>query len=188
VSLARAIETGDLAQLPSRRDEDWRWTDLRGLVRTLPPTSPRPRDWLGEGPFDELKGSWIDLVNGATAAIRVERGAAETWGVTVVADADAGSHVSRLAIEVEEGGSLTLLESYQGAVEGYLADTELTIEVGPNARLERIVIAEDLAGAVSVSIAHVRLSLAATFAQTIVTSGARRQRLETRVSHPGAGA
>ena len=36
MSLARAIETGDLAELPSRRDEDWRWTDLRGLIRALP--------------------------------------------------------------------------------------------------------------------------------------------------------
>ena len=36
MSLARAIETGDLAELPSRRDEDWRWTDLRSLIRELP--------------------------------------------------------------------------------------------------------------------------------------------------------
>src|SRR6201999_3838070 len=51
MSLARAIETGDVTELPSRRDEDWRWTDLRGLVRTLPPASP-PGDAaaLGAGP------------------------------------------------------------------------------------------------------------------------------------------
>ena len=36
LALARAIETGDVTQLPSRRDEDWRWTDLRGLIRVLP--------------------------------------------------------------------------------------------------------------------------------------------------------
>ena len=39
MSLARAIETGDLAELPSRRDEDWRWTDLRGLIREMPAAS-----------------------------------------------------------------------------------------------------------------------------------------------------
>ena len=36
MSLASALKTGDVAELPSRRDEDWRWTDLRGLIRTLP--------------------------------------------------------------------------------------------------------------------------------------------------------
>ena len=35
MSLARAIETGDLTELPSRRDEDWHWTDLRGLIREM---------------------------------------------------------------------------------------------------------------------------------------------------------
>ncbi|HEX4096717.1 MAG TPA: hypothetical protein VHX64_08310, partial [Caulobacteraceae bacterium] len=40
MSLASALRTGDLARLPSRRDEDWRWTDLRGLIRVAPPASP----------------------------------------------------------------------------------------------------------------------------------------------------
>ena len=35
MSLASAIRTGDVADLPSRRDEDWRWTDLRGLIRAV---------------------------------------------------------------------------------------------------------------------------------------------------------
>ncbi|MDI1363364.1 MAG: hypothetical protein PSX79_00590, partial [bacterium] len=30
MSLALALKTGDASRLPSRRDEDWRWTDLRG--------------------------------------------------------------------------------------------------------------------------------------------------------------
>jgi Fe-S cluster assembly protein SufD len=41
MSLASALKTGDLTQLPSRRDEDWRWTDLRGLIRE-PCRRPRP--------------------------------------------------------------------------------------------------------------------------------------------------
>jgi ABC-type multidrug transport system ATPase subunit len=39
-----ALKTGDLTELPSRRDEDWRWTDLRGLLRPLPPASPSGSD------------------------------------------------------------------------------------------------------------------------------------------------
>jgi Fe-S cluster assembly protein SufD len=41
---------------------------------------------------------------------------------------------------------------------------------------------------VSVSTAEVRLSPGAAFSQTVLTSGARLQRLETHVRHPGAGA
>ena len=40
MSLTAALATRDVAQLPGRRDEDWRWTDLRGLLRVLPPPSP----------------------------------------------------------------------------------------------------------------------------------------------------
>ena len=36
MSIARAIATGDATLLPGRRDEDWRWTDLRGLIRQIP--------------------------------------------------------------------------------------------------------------------------------------------------------
>jgi len=41
VSLAEAIRERDVSRLPSRRDEDWRWTDLRGLIRQAPePSAP----------------------------------------------------------------------------------------------------------------------------------------------------
>ena len=41
MSLASALRDRDVAELPSRRDEDWRWTDLRGLIRVLPePSAP----------------------------------------------------------------------------------------------------------------------------------------------------
>ena len=39
MSLGRAIAHRDAAALPSRRDEAWRWTDLRGLIREIPPAS-----------------------------------------------------------------------------------------------------------------------------------------------------
>ena len=55
-------------------------------------------------------------------------------------------------------------------------------------RIERLIVAEDGADAVSVSIAEVTLGPGARFAQTVMTTGARRQRLETRIVHPGAGA
>ncbi len=49
-------------------------------------------------------------------------------------------------------------------------------------------IAQDDKDAVSVSLATVELAPNAAYAQTVLTSGARRQRIETRVAHPGAHA
>lgn len=189
MSLAVAIETGDLTQLPSRRDEDWRWTDLRGLVRALPEPSPANHVDLADGPFADLNPAEANVVNGrGQTRVTVDAGASRVVALRFVATAEAGAHVARVSIDVGEGASLVLLESYEGAETGYVADAELSIVLGPGAALQRIVIANDSAAGVSVSLSDVRLDARSSLTQTVLTSGARRQRLETHVSHPGAGA
>ncbi|HLZ82993.1 MAG TPA: Fe-S cluster assembly protein SufD [Caulobacteraceae bacterium] len=189
MSVARAIETGDVALLPSRREEDWRWSDLRGLIRVAPPASPANEGTLGAGPFASVAGEEIAIVNGrGPGRLTVAAGERRTVALRFVAAPNAGAHVARLAIEIGEGADLTLLESYEGEGADYLADAELTIALAPRARLERIVRAQDSDSGVSVSRAEIALGAGSVLAQTVLTSGARRQRLETRVSHPGAGA
>jgi Fe-S cluster assembly protein SufD len=183
MTLARAIETGDLAELPSRRDEDWRWTDLRGLIRQLPAPSAPIEGALPAGPFDALADKVVVIGNG--------RGAPESAGngvtaLRIVGRGD-GAHAADHAIFVAAGASLVVLESYEGEG-GHLAEFDLAIWLGEGARLERIVLADEDPGAVIVSRAEVELAPGAAFAQTVIASGARRQRLETRVSHPGGGA
>jgi Fe-S cluster assembly protein SufD len=187
MSLAEAIRTGDLTELPSRRDEAWRWTDLRGLLRVLPPKSVAA-DESFNGPFDKIKGSTLDVINGGGGEIVVAAGDNETWRVVFGANAEAGAHLNTLRVEVGEGASLLLLETYLGDDVGYVADTKLDVHLADDAGLERVVIAEDGEGAVSVSIADVALAARSRFAQTVLTTGAKRQRLETRIAHPGAGA
>jgi len=163
MSLARAIETGDVAELPSRRDEDWRWTDLRGLIRVLPAASPtvEKRLVVEPGEIREIKLNF--------------------------SRPDASARVSRLAIEIGEGAQVLLLERYEGEGD-YLSEADIQITLGRGARLDRIVTAADSADAVSVSKAEIVLGPGARLAQITVTTGAKRQRLETRVSHPGLGA
>ena len=187
MSLATAIRTGDLTELPSRRDEAWRWTDLRGLLRTLPPKSV-VSDESFSGPFDKIKGSTLDIINGGSGEIAVAAGDQETWRVVFGANAEAGAHLNTLRVEVGEGASLLLLETYLGDDVGYVADTHIDFHLAEGASVERVVIAEDAEGAVSVSIADVVLSARSRFAQTVLTTGAKRQRLETRIAHPGAAA
>lgn len=186
MSLARAIETNDATLLPGRRDEDWRWTDLRGLIRAVPPISP-DAEARGPAPF---AGEAFVVVNGhpATQVFTVAAGEPRTIALRFVSLANGTAHRASVRIDVAAGGSLTLLESYEGQGEGYVADTAIDLRLGEGARVERIVLAADEARAVTVSTAEVSVAAGASFTQTILTDGARRQRLETHVRHPGQGA
>jgi Fe-S cluster assembly protein SufD len=193
MSLASAIRTGEVAELPSRRDEDWRWTDLRGLIRAIPPASP-PGDAaaLGPGPFAGLAGEMVVVLNGrrlsGQGTLAIPAGAARVLELRHVSQADATAHAAELAIELAPGAVLTLLETHEGPGAAYVADTALDLRLGEGARLERIVLIDEAADAVVVDSAEVTLTPRAAFAQTVLTVGAKRQRVQTRVRHPGGGA
>ncbi|WP_421737778.1 Fe-S cluster assembly protein SufD [Caulobacter sp.] len=188
MSLALALKTGDASRLPSRRDEDWRWTDLRGLIRAIPAVSPAFVGDVSAGPFDALADSSVVIVNGWVREGEPVRESG-VLALRFVSHTDATAHDSDFAVTVAPGQTLTVLESYEGqGAGGYLANIGLDFSVGEGARLERIVLVDDLADAVTVSTAEVSLAPGARYAQTILTSGARRQRIETHVAHPGAHA
>jgi Fe-S cluster assembly protein SufD len=187
LSLATAIRDRDVAELPSRRDEDWRWTDLRGLIRKLPPPSEPVATGVGDGPFDALVAERRVIVNGRGAdPIEIARDSTAAVAVRFVSRG-AGTHIARLSITLGANARLLLLESYESDG-GSLSEAALNITLGAGASVERVVLAQDHAEAVTVSQADVTLAARAAFAQTLVTSGARRQRLETRVLHPGGHA
>ena len=188
MSVAQALATGDLTRLPSRRDEDWRWSDLRGLIRIAPPPSP---EWTGEtpaGPFAGLAEEVL-IVNGrGPASLTLAAGESRVVALRLIAAPNAGAHACRLSIELGAGASLTLLESHEAQAAEYLTSTELDISLGEGARLERVVLAAEQPLGVAVTLAEVRLSAGTQFEQTTLTQGGRRERLETRVRHPGHGA
>jgi Fe-S cluster assembly protein SufD len=186
LSLATAIRDRDVAELPGKRDEDWRWTDLRGLIRALPePSAPFNGD-PGAGPFDALAQDRRIIANGGVEQIDVPAGQKAVISLRFLS-AGAGSHASQAQINVGAGAYLWLLESYESDAAS-LAQATLAIDLAESAGMERIVLARDDAEAVSVSQATVTLAPRAEYAQTVVTSGARRQRIETRVAHPGGHA
>ena len=189
MTLATALKTGDLTQLPSRRDEDWRWTDLRGLLRVLPPVAGQP-EVTAAGPFAALGGVLFLVPNGFVEGfthIEAEAGQDAVVQLRFVA-ADAASIATTVLVAVRAGATLTLFESYEALADGAVSAITLDIEIAEGGRLERIVLAADGAESVTVSTATVRLAPGASFSQTLLTSGARRQRIETQVAHPGQGA
>jgi Fe-S cluster assembly protein SufD len=188
LNLAAAIRGRDPASLPGKRDEDWRWTDLRGLIRVVPEGSQPidPRD-VGQGPFEHLVAASHVVGNGREdVRIEVAAGVEAVIALRFVSRGD-GAHTARAHITLGAGARLRLLESYEGRG-AYVAHAALDVELAEGAAVERIVLADDDAEGVSVSEAEVRLAGNADFGQTVVTSGSRRQRIETRVIHPGGGA
>jgi Fe-S cluster assembly protein SufD len=185
MNLAAAIAERNAEDLPSRRDEDWRWTDLRGLIRQVPEPSAGLEPGDAQSRFAGLGGQTVVLANGRGGrSLRIDSD--QTLALDVISDG-AGAHAASLDISVASGVTLTLLESYRGTG-SYLSHTRLNIVVGDGAVVERIVLAEEAAEAVAVSQAQVTLAPRARFLQTVAASGARRQRLETRLIHPGGQA
>ncbi|HWA59965.1 MAG TPA: Fe-S cluster assembly protein SufD [Caulobacteraceae bacterium] len=187
MSLARAITTGDLAELPSRRDEDWRWSDIAGLVRELPPRSKTFKGELAPGVFDALAEEVVPVVNGEVrAGIAIGSGGEHVVAVRFIAAEGAGAHTATPKLHVEKG-RVVLLETYEGQGP-YVSEIDFRLDVEAEGEIERIVLADESADAVSVAHCDVRLAPGAKFSQTVVTVGGCRQRLETRVQNPGGGA
>lgn len=188
MSLAKAIETGDVAELPSRRDEDWRWTDLRGLVRAIPERSPTDVGAFADGPFDHIADEVVRVVNGEVrTGIVMANDGEQVLALRFIAAASATAHAAAPSLTITRD-RLVILETYEGRGDDYLSEIDFSLDIKADGEVERIVLANDSQGAVSVARCDVTLAPGARFSQTVITTGAKRQRIETHVSHPGGGA
>ncbi len=188
MSLASALRTGDLTALPGRRDEDWRWTDLRGLIRVAPPPSPEVASVAPNPALAALREPVTVFANGR---IIMDDGAPASEGMRLrrfVSATDGTAHALERPLEVPANGRLLLIDSFEGQASGYVADARFPILIGEGARLERVVLLDDAADAVAVGLTEVELAPGAVFHQTVLASGAKRQRFETRVRHHGGSA
>ncbi|MCZ8193772.1 Fe-S cluster assembly protein SufD [Brevundimonas sp.] len=184
--MSALIDLRDPSSFPSRREEVWKYTDVRRLLREAPPPSPAG-DAAPGGPFASLGGEEVAVVNGRGADRIVVTGEA-TRRLRFVSTSDGTGHQATVAIEVAPGASLLLLESHEGQAAGYVANARLKITLGEGAICTRLVLGEDAADALSFVRTEVALAPGATFHQTTVTTGAKLQRFETHVRHPGQGA
>ncbi len=185
------IDLRDVSTFPTRRDEAWRRSDLRRALGGEPvaPVASHVASLIEGGPFGSITAEETAFANGRApdgeALVRLTLGATP-HRLRFITDADEGGWQAGVDVVVPAGVSATLLETYEGRG-AYVASAVLSFTLQAGASLERIVMLDEPAEAVSVSASAVALGAGARFAQTVVATGARLQRHETHLIHPGQG-
>ncbi len=180
------------ASYPTRRDEDWKYSDLSRVLRAAP---ERRIGWDGFFDLDRwqrrLKG-FVELnVRGSsyghledawhTVKDKLYIRHLEVGGKTPI------GHQDDYDIVIDAGRSLLLVEAFAGD-DLYATNATLNLKVGRDASLTRIVILDEPADAISVRRTIVTTWPGSTFKQYVFSTGAKFQRFETHVDHAGHGA
>jgi len=182
------IDLRDPSSFPSRRAEAWKYSDLRKYLRE----APKPSEAVqigGEGPFAALGGEALAFANGrAVGADAFVASGEQTLRLRFVSDAVNTGHTASVRIAARPGARLLILESHEGAGSAYVAHNRVDLDVAEGAEVTRIVLAEEPVDSIAVTNAEVRVAPGGRYRQTIATTGAKLQRLETQLAHAGAGA
>ncbi len=196
------LDIFDPSSYPTRRDEEWKYSDLSRVLREAPAPF-RPVEIADyepeEGPFES-----IAVVNGGSSITSHKfANLADRVGVSFVGHSMKEGilgHQGEATIDVPEGKSLVLFETYSNwqiwhdgvCVENderpYVGNTTLRITLGEGASLTRVVILDESAEAVSIRRSTVRTAPNSRFKQYVFSTGAKFQRFETHVAHAGHGA
>jgi Fe-S cluster assembly protein SufD len=201
LNLAPRLDLNDVSSFPSRRVEQWKYTDVRRYLRDVPTAAERIDVEIEGGPFRALcVNEYQTFGNGRThygdnllsgfgrkgLAARPDKPMLDA--IRFVSESPAGGWQASMGYTVGPNDHVVLLESYEGRAGSYLANTAINFVILEGGRLDRIVLADDTAESISISRADVTLGEGSEFNQTILTTGAKLQRFETNVAHPGEGA
>jgi Fe-S cluster assembly protein SufD len=151
--------------LPTKRNELWKWSDLRRAANDV----EAPGELVVEGLDD--------------AALRADDGARLNLTLT----AKTGASAADAELTVPAGHAVTLVEHYR-AEAGALGNWHVKITLEEGARLDRVCIGADAPEGVFVSSAEIVLAPGAKLNQRTLDFGAKLSRIETHITHPGEGA
>ena len=190
----------NLDQLPSRRDEAWKWTDLRGRIQD----GQAGLSLEGQPKFTALDGVSISYgedhqsdrpqSNRAMAKL-AQNFAPKSWNVYVPAgykgDApllleDLTRGHMRVAVTLAKDAQLTVIEHHSGDA-GAFINLDLQIDLAQGASLTRVIVHDDPDDAIRVATASVISAKDARFSQFALSFGGGLSRLETRLQIEGAG-
>ncbi len=160
------IDIFDPTSYPTRRDEDWKYSDLSRVLREVPEDLILPASGMSLIEHD----GWTEARYSNQGHARIMVGDQHARELTVAANAH------KVVLEVYEGAG------------GYVTNGTTRITLGEGASLTRIVILDEPEDAVSIRRSTVQTAPNSRFKQYVFSTGAKFQRFETHVTHAGHGA
>jgi len=183
----------NLDNLPSRRDEAWKWTDLRGRV------SDGQAGLSAEGQPKLIAPEGVSVSQGAgqvgdTPMSKLAQTICpQSWQVDVPAGFESGEALQiedftrghlRVAITLGKAAKLTLIEHHSGEA-GAFVNMDLQVHLAEGAELTRVIVHDDPAETVRIASASVHSAAKARFNQFTLSFGGGLTRLETRLDIQG---
>ena len=188
-----SLDIFDPSSYPTRRDEEWKYSDLSRALRAAPgkPLVVRTLSELESEPdgftyFSADEAGFDGLQAAADHAMA-------NSGRLYIDGNDFGDEDGYLGyqgaghIELKERQSLVVFEDYTGAFD-YAVNTQLRFRLAEGARLIRVVILDEPETAVSIRRSLIETAPDSVFRQYVFSTGAKFQRFETHVNHAGHGA
>lgn len=188
--------TLDIQTLPNRRDEAWKWTDVRGRVKADQKglsVIGLPKFTLPDGvSVTEVATDDLDTDNPMASLAR--RFGGQVWTVDVPAGAAPKEpivieglergHV-RIRLNIGKGAKVSLVEHY-AADDSTFCNADITIHLAEGAELSRVIMQTDPADAERVATTHITAWGGAKLRQHMLGFGAGLSRFETRIAVMGA--
>ncbi len=182
-----------LSQLPHRRMEAWKWTDVTravseetgGLSKAMTPRFTPPDGVFvsqGEGhPSEHIMGKLAQNFAGESWNIYVPENTMPD-GILLIEDLSAGH--SRMTMMVDKGTDVTLVEYHKGQAGGF-ANIDQQYHIAKGAKLTRIVVQDDPSDMTRIATTCVAAEEGAQLEQYILSFGGALSRLETRLYGEG---
>jgi len=191
---SQALDIFDPSSYPTRRDEEWKYSDLSRVLRDVPKKAMvvRTLSELEAEPdgfvyFSADEAGFEGLQAAADFAMRKAHGRLYIDGNDFGDEDGYLGYQGHGEISLAAGQSLVVFEDYTGAFD-YAVHSRLRFTLGEGAKLTRVVILDEPETAVSVRQSTVETAPGSIFRQHVFATGAKFQRFETHVNHAGRDA
>ena len=184
----------NLDTLPTRRDEAWKWTDVRAAAKEQGGLSDTglPKFTLPEGLSIMEASSDISLTTTAMSRLTSDFDG-PVWTVTVpdgfssdeplIIEGLNRGHI-RIHLILGKGASLSVIEHHAGDANSFV-NLDMVIDFSKGAAIERVIIHDDPESCLRVATTHMTAWQNAKINQYALSFGGDISRLETRVAVMG---
>lgn len=185
----------NLEQLPHRRLEAWKWTDVQSKASDAQAglsSHALPHFDVPDG-VSVKEAASDDLRTDSPMADLARQFGGSVWNITVPAGAKIEAPLTignlskghaRIRLTLEKDAELSVIETLQGTAGGF-SNLDLTVTLKAGAKLSRVTVHNDPADHVRVTTTHVTAWENAQLVQHVLSFGGALSRLETRVAGMG---